>query len=151
PQERRLYSCWSQDQVIRVWDRETEETRTLALKGDGPFAFRPAGTPWQLAQVGKDGRVLVLQDLARETVVRRFTSSRQDRPFFAAFAITPDGSHIAALAQASQTQDGIEPPENAPPVLIVVWETATGAVVRKIDHPAPAVDLALAPDGRMLA
>ena len=105
---RRLYSCWFQDQVIRVWDRETDETRTLTLKGDGPFAFRLDGTPWQLAQVGKDGRTLVLQDLARETVLRRFTSPRQDRPFFADFAITPSGSHVAALA-GEQTQGGIGP------------------------------------------
>jgi serine/threonine protein kinase len=45
PQSRRLYTCWFQDRVIRVWDQKTEETRTLALKGGGPFAFRPDGTP----------------------------------------------------------------------------------------------------------
>jgi WD40 repeat protein len=151
PQGRRLYSCGFEDRVIRVWDSQLDETRTLTLKGDGPFAFRPDGTPWQLAQVDKDGRTLVLHDLALETVLRRFTSPQQDRPFFADFAITPSGSHAAALWQASKPRDGIDPPENAPPTLIAVWKGATGVVVRLIDHPAPAVALALAPDGRMLA
>jgi WD40 repeat protein len=151
PSGRRLYSSWFRDQAIRVWDYETEETRTLTLKGDGPFAFRPDGTPWQLAHVGKDDRALVLQDLARERVLRRFTSPRQDRPFFADFAITPSGSHIAALWQASKPQDGIDPPENAAAALILVWEATAGAVVRMIEHPAPAGALALAPDGQLLA
>jgi serine/threonine protein kinase/WD40 repeat protein len=151
PQGRRLYSCWSQDQVIRAWDSVTDEARTLALKGDGPFAFRPDGTPWQLARVGKDDRTLVLQDLGGETVLRRFTSPRQDRPFFADFAITPGASRIAAIWQAGKPEAGADPPEKATPVLIVVWDAENGAVVRMIDHPAPAVSLALAPDGRMLA
>ena len=152
PQGRRLYSSWFLDQVIRVWDSEIDETRTLALKGDGPFAFLPDGTPWQLAPAGKDDRTtLVLQDLARETVLRRFTSPRPDRPFFVDFAMTPSGSHAAALWQASKPVEGKDPPDDAPPVLIVVWEAVTGAVVRRIDHSAPAVALALAPDGRMLA
>jgi serine/threonine protein kinase/WD40 repeat protein len=151
PQGRRLYSCWGADQVIRAWDYETEKTQTLSLHGDGPFAFSPIETPWQVARDEKDGRSLVLQDLDRKAVVRRFVSPRPDRPFHAAVAITPRGSHVAALWQANQPRAGIDPPENAPPALIVVWETATGEVVRAIEHPAPAVDLALAPDGRMLA
>jgi hypothetical protein len=47
PEGRRLYSCWFKDRVIRVWDSEIDETRTLALKGDGPLAFlylTPAGS-----------------------------------------------------------------------------------------------------------
>jgi WD40 repeat protein len=151
PSGQRLYSCWFPDQAIRVWDDETEETRTLTLKGDGPFAFRPDGTPWQLARVGKDDRTLVLQDLARERVLRRFSSPRQDRPFCVDFGITPSGSHVAALWQVSKPRDGIDPPENAPAALIVVWEATAGTVVRMIEHSAPAIALALAPDGRMLA
>jgi serine/threonine protein kinase/WD40 repeat protein len=151
PSGRRLYSCWLGEQVVRIWDRDTDEKRTLTLKGDGPFAFRPDGTPWQLAQVGEDGRTLVLQDLAQEKVLRRFSSPRQDRPFFADFAITPSGSHVAALWQASKPEDGVDPPENGPPVLIVVWDAATGKTIGMIDHPASTLKLALAPDGRMLA
>jgi serine/threonine protein kinase/WD40 repeat protein len=151
PQGRWLYSCWSRNHVIRVWNSEIDETRTLTLKGHGPFAFHPDGTPLQLAEVDKDGRTLVLHDLAREAVRRRFTSPRTDRPFFADFAITPSGSHVAAIWQAHKPQEGIDPPADGPPVLIVVWEAATGALVRTIEHRAPAVSLAIAPDGRMLA
>jgi serine/threonine protein kinase/WD40 repeat protein len=151
PQGRRLFSCSGEDQVIRIWDHETEETRSLAQKGDGPYAFSPDGSPLQLARVGAERRNLVLQDLDRKTVLRRFTSPRQDRPFFAAVAISHDGSHIAALWQSSEPRAGIDPPDDAPQALIVVWEAATGTIVRAIEHPATAVDLALAPDGRMLA
>jgi serine/threonine protein kinase/WD40 repeat protein len=150
PKGRRLYSSWAQDQVIRAWDYEADESRTLAIRGDGPFAFRPDGIPWQLAHVGKDDRTLVLQDLARNTILHRFASPRQDRPFFAACALSQSGSHVAALWRASKPEDGRDPPENAPPTLIAAWEAATGTMIRMIEHPAPAVDLALAPDGRML-
>jgi serine/threonine protein kinase/WD40 repeat protein len=151
PQGRRLYSCWFQDRVIRVWDLEIDETRTLGLKGHGPFAFRPDGPPLQLAEVDKEGRTLVLHDLAREAVLRKFTSPRPDRPFYVDFAITPSGSHVAALWQESKPKAGVDPPDQAPPVLIVVWEAATGALVRAMEHHAPAVSMALAPDGRMVA
>jgi serine/threonine protein kinase/WD40 repeat protein len=150
-QGRRLYSSWFQNQAIRVWDGERDETRTLEIKGDGPFAFRPDGTPWQLARLGNDDRILFLQDLANEKVIRRLESPRQDRRHVSESAITPSGSHAAALWHASAPLVGMDPPENAPPVLIVVWDATTGAVLRTIDFDSSALSLALAPDGRMLA
>jgi serine/threonine protein kinase/WD40 repeat protein len=151
PQGRRLYSSWFQNQVVRVWDSETDETRTLEIKGEGPFGFRPNGTPWQLARVGNDDRTLLLQDLGTEKVLRRFESPRPDRRHVSEIAITPSGSHAAALWHASTPQAGMEPHEKAPPVLIVVWDAATGAALSTIDYDPSALSLALSPDGRMLA
>jgi WD40 repeat protein len=45
----------------------------------------------------------------------------------------------------------MEPPENAPPDLIAVWETATGTLLRTVEYQSSALSEALAPDGRMLA
>jgi WD40 repeat protein len=146
-----MYSSWYKDQAIRIWDRETDQTQTLKIQGDGPFAFRPDGTPWQLTKLAADGRALVLQDLARETPLRQFRSPRQDRPFVSAMAMTPSGSHVAGLFHASEPVLGTDPPENAPPDLIVVWDALSGAVIRAIDLAAPAFELALAPDGRLVA
>jgi serine/threonine protein kinase len=120
PQGRRLFSCSDQDQVIRVWDRETDEKRTLALKGDGPFAFRPDGTALQLANVGREDRSLVLHDLSQEKVLRRFVSPQNDRPRFSAFTITPNGSHIAAIWRAADYKPESEPADNDPPVVMAV-------------------------------
>jgi serine/threonine protein kinase/WD40 repeat protein len=151
PQGRRLFSCWQADQVIRVWDRETDEKRTLGIKGEGPFAFRADGTPVQIARVGQDDRTLVLHDLAREIVLRRFTSPQQDRPYISAVAFARRGSHIAAIYRATKAEPGREPADNEPPVIIAVWDAVSGALLRSMSHPATATDLALSPDARLLA
>ncbi len=151
PPGRRLSSCWEMDQVIRVWDRETDEKRIFKLKGSGPFGFRPDGTPVQLAKVGKDERTLVLQDLAHEAVLRRFTSPQKDRPYFDAITMTLDGSHIAAIWRTTQPKIEQEPTETDPPALVAIWDATTGKLVRTIPHPATAAALALSPDARLLA
>jgi serine/threonine protein kinase/WD40 repeat protein len=151
PQGRRLFSCWQADQAIRVWDRETDEKRTLGIKGEGPFAFRADGTLVQIARVGQDDRTLVLHDLAREIVLRRFTSPQQDRPYISAVAFARRGSHVAAIYRATKAEPGREPADNEPPVIIAVWDAVSGALVRSMSHPATATDLALSPDARLLA
>src|SRR5262249_32056778 len=102
-------------------------------------------------RVGKDDQTLVLQDLAQETVLRRFTSPEKERPYFSASAITPNGSHVAAILRTARNELEREPAENDPAALIAVWEAGTGTLVRKLTHPATATELALAPDASLLA
>jgi WD40 repeat protein len=101
--------------------------------------------------VGKDDRTLVLQDLEHETVLRRITSPQKDRPYLSASTITPGGSDVAAIWRAARSNPEAEPADIDPPVLIAVWEAGSGTLVRTITYPATATDLALSPDGRLLA
>jgi serine/threonine protein kinase/WD40 repeat protein len=150
PSGRRIYSTWFKDRAVRVWNREAPNPpRLLKVQGDGPLAFRPDGTPLLLSSVDKDPTTLVLFDLTREIELRRFSSPDPVRPQMVAFAITPSGSHVAALCQALGKKDRDVQPD--PRGLAAVWDTATGTVVRSIEHALPVTGLALSPDGSLMA
>jgi len=119
------------------------------------FAFRADGTPLLLSGVENDVTTLVLIDLVKESELRRFHSPGKALPLIAALSIASDGSRIAALCRAIPKQAGGEAndAETEPDThgLVAVWDAASGALVRSIDHAMPATDLTLSPDGRYAA
>src|SRR5262249_5694140 len=134
------------DRGSTVWDIAAGSQRTTKILGNGPVAFRPDGTPLQLAY--DDPRTLRLWDVARETVVGEFRvpvagapdPDRADHPHpvFYGRALAADGSRVAA---------SIKDPEGRP--WVIVWDVVSGRLIHRLAGRAP--QLTFSPDGSLLA
>jgi len=146
PQNRRLLIA-AKGEGVAVWDRLANELRTLRPKDSAwLFAFRPDGTALELVGEPDDAglvRTLDLREVDTGRLVRQFDLSRGDKVPLLAFALTPEGSHLAVVTNAPGSQSR----------RLRVWQVETGRLVREINMDArrPTSDVALSPDGRLVA
>ena len=136
------------DGRLRIWDG-ADQTSTLDSTGLGVFAFRDDGTALQLV-VTRDQRNMELRDVVHGKALRSFPSPIEGDSAIVVCAITPNASHVAAVAQRR-----IERPRNGSDVLdesgiLSVWEATSGRLLRTVPVTRP-TDIAISPDARLLA
>jgi len=134
------------ERPVQIWDSRTDELQTTEIKGDGVIGFRPDGTPLLLKVSGDESATLQLWDVANRThVLRTFSSPVEGKSEIRAFALTPDGTRVAASAVVRNVKG-----EPAATGLIAVWEAASGReIFRTVSTRVTAV--ALSPDASLLA
>jgi len=133
------------ERPVRVWDSTTDQMQTTQITGDGDFGFQADGIPVFLKVSRTEPPTLQLWDVAKAQLVRTFRSPLEGKSRIDGFALTPVGTLVAASARALD-EKGVPADSGA----IAVWEAASG---REIFRAAitRATDVALAPDGSLLA
>src|SRR5262249_34069131 len=119
PKRKRLWMSGA-DGRVRRWDAATDTTETFGPAGVGPFAFRPDGATWQLIR-GEDKRSVELRDVTAARPVRAFRTPGGPPIGDNNYAVTPDGSHVAALCR-SEDAEGQPVDDGA----AFVWEAGSG-------------------------
>jgi serine/threonine protein kinase/WD40 repeat protein len=130
--------------AAKLCDTTTGVEVTSGRLGWGPVTFDGDGTPLQFAADQDDPWSLVLWNVAKRQVVRRFkippngTARPTTTSSFHRLAMTPDGRWLAAAPSYPDGKD-----------TILVWNAATGQLIRRIG--ATVQTLALSADGTLLA
>jgi WD40 repeat protein len=124
-----------------IWDRRSDQIALSPVTSGGLVTFRQDGTPVQF--VATTNSSILLWDVGKQKPIREFAfGSSSDnggpRPLLTVTAITPGGSLLAtSIRHADQRSE------------ILVWETRTGKIVRRVEAKANA--LAISPAGQLLA
>jgi WD40 repeat protein len=134
------------DRGSTIWDIATKAQHVTKIRGNGPVAFRPDGTPLQLTY--DDPKALRLWDVARERVVAEFTipktpppgpePANHQVPIYYDRALAADGSRVAA---SIRDQEGH--------AWVFVWDGISGRLIHRLAGRAQR--LAFSPDGSLLA
>ena len=134
------------DRGTTVWNVAAKSQRQTSIKGNGPVAFRPDGTPIQLAYEVLS--TLRLWDVSRERVVNEFTipipttsgpePTNHAAPIYYDRAMAADGSRIAASIKDPQGHHWV-----------FVWDSASGRQLHRLAGRAQ--HLAFSADGGLLA
>ncbi len=126
-------------QPTRIWDRTTDTFRTSNVQGPGPVTWNALGIP---LQVTATGNTLTLWNLQEDKPLRTFRLSEDQARNPAAepptLSLSPGGKFLAASVVVGDDQS-----------TILLWNTTTGALVRKWSEHATA--LAITRDGSHLA
>jgi serine/threonine protein kinase/WD40 repeat protein len=143
PSGKSLYIV-GEDLRTRIWDSATDLVQELEHNGNGIIAFRKDGSAVQLDRPGPGDvkNSVSLWDLKTNSMIRRLTISGESGAEVQAIAITPGGSYVAASAIRPEDKDGKG--------MLAVWEAESGRLVRSLPT-TNATDLAVSPDGRLLA
>ena len=144
---RRLLIGGSAKDETRIWDSVTDDVQKSGIAAAGPVTFRSDGAAWQLAASKTDRFPLQLWGVAKRRLVREFTLPEQPGDGkvgelrVSGLVLTPDGKFAAAAATLkSQT------------VLLAVWDTSNGNIVRQIRQTGSEVTaIAVSDDGAFLA
>ncbi|MFI5461157.1 MAG: WD40 repeat domain-containing serine/threonine protein kinase [Isosphaerales bacterium] len=133
------------DRPVQVWDSTTDQAQPTQVTGEGVFGFRADGTPLLLKVPGTDRSKAQLWDVIKAQVLHEFKSPLESKSAIRGFALTPDGTLVAASARALDEKG--EPDAVG---VIAVWEAASG---REIFRSASqgVTEVALAPDASLLA
>jgi len=129
------------EEEVRIWDSATDEIRVLPQRIHdhyGPITYRDNATPLQLVWEKEPRDAVLLWDMVEQKAVGRFEFPLGTRGEPAAWTITPGGAFAGVLLSTTGGDRHI-----------VIWEAASGKVLRHF--PTKAHDLELAPDGSLLA
>lgn len=130
----------SYDTSIRAWDtRKGELLKHVEDINVATFAmvFSPDGK--QFATAGVD-RIVRLWDAKSWNVVRKFEGQPE---MISALAFSPDGRHILSGGFSELT--------SRQPVSVLLWETASGRMLKKLPAPQRVDTVAFSPDGALAA
>ena len=128
---------------IRVWDSTTDQVRLIGIQGGGVFAVRPDSTDLFLTVPGSQRSTANLWDVSKVRLLRSFRFAIEGKSEIHAWAMTPDGSKVAASSVGLDAK-------RKPADTIAVWEAATGRETFQATDQLT-TDIALAPDGSLLA
>jgi serine/threonine protein kinase/WD40 repeat protein len=132
-----------------LFDRATDQVLVQRDLGPGVVAFRGGGTPLQLSCDLKDQARLRLFDVASGKELHTLGSSLEGLSAITAIALSGDGLHCAAVARPLHQEEG-QVKFAGDAVSIMVWDTASGQLVRRLEHQA-ALDVVFSPDHQLLA
>jgi serine/threonine protein kinase/WD40 repeat protein len=140
PDGKRLFMS-EPDKGVHVSEVGTvNEPKLLTQPGNGgQFVFQKDGTALQLVIPNEDTSTLVLWDVLGQKTVQRFRFPGEEKRTASAYAATPDGVRVIGAAHQA----------NGKGVVVAIWEGSTGKLVYSVA--ATATDVALAPDGSLLA
>jgi serine/threonine protein kinase/WD40 repeat protein len=133
------------ERPIQIWDSTTYQVHATEINGEGVFGFRADGTPLLLKVPKDEPSRLQLWDVTKAQVLHMFQSPLEGGSTIRGFAVTPDGTLVAASARGL-----IDKGQPADTGAIAVWEAASGREVFR-SATTRATDVALAPDGSLLA
>ncbi len=122
-----------------------DQIQATQITGEGVFGFRADGSPLLLKIPGNDGSTAQLWDVTKAQVLRAFKSPLEGKSTIRGFALTPDGTLVAASARGIN-----EKGELADTGVIAVWEAASGREIFRTTT-TRATYVALAPDASLLA
>lgn len=136
-----LTSGW--DGSVRLWEAETgKEVRRFSAGGEA--ARSASSTDGKLvAASGKDGRSIVLYEAATGHVVRECTGHVSH---IMSLAFSPDGRQLVSTADM-HSEDGKHFDDSS----VRVWDVSTGKQLHKFEAGRPAGNVAISPDGRVVA
>lgn len=130
----------SYDTSVRAWDTRKGELLKVVQDIDvATFAMVYSPDGKLLATAGVD-RIVRLWDTSSWTVTRKLVGQPE---MISALAFSPNGKHLLSGGFSELT--------SRQPVSVLLWETATGKMVRKMDAPQRVNAVAFSPDGSLAA
>ncbi len=126
---------------VHISDDSVNAPKLVEQPGSGgPFVFRKDGTALQLVIPKDDPSTLVLWDVLGQKLVQRFRFPGR-KQFAHACAAASDSDLVVGAAHRADREG----------CTVAVWEGTTGKLVYAMAAPATVTDVALAPDGSLLA